>query len=278
MPVGRWGGKGDNARALDKDELLLIKNVFRTARLPAMMQISIADGVSIKGTAWTDSDYEINVGPGLYSLSLAKWAPSTLVHEMTHVWQYYNHTLTKAHAFIASVRNPEDDLYSYDLDGTWEDMGFEGQAQLVEDWYDMGMHIDVPRYVFIKHCLWSGDKKAAHLTRSQLEMRDLGSPEETSMGHFSATAQVESAPLTDSYLLSLLKPRFGSTDVPGFGARERTLEKVFASAAKTQALPLYSRLQTRKGGDNVSIYFHDHLSTSSRTKLLQILQNRVAGR
>jgi hypothetical protein len=45
-----------------------------------------------------------------------------------------------------------------------------------------------------------------------------------------------------------------------------------------EALPLFARLVVRNPRDNVSMYFHDHLSTPTRTKLLQILQNRAAGR
>src|SRR5690242_19120265 len=151
--MGRFGGKGDNARNLYSTEIKLIERVFSTARLPSWTEVSIADGLSITGTAWTDSDYEMNVGPHLYGGDLSILEPSTLVHEMVHVWQYYNGTLTKAHAFkahvVAGFRQtvfkpiqfrqgqlviPDSDyLYTYDLDGSWDDMGFEGQAQLVED-------------------------------------------------------------------------------------------------------------------------------------------------
>ena len=279
MTVGRFGGKGDNSRALFQGETSLIKTVFKTARLPSLLEVSIADGVSVKGTPWTDSDYQINVGPWSYDHDLSVFDRSTLVHEMTHVWQYFNKTLTKLHAFVASVRNPEDDLYSYDLNGSWEDMGFEGQAQMVEDWYTMGMHTEGHRYFFMKHVVWSGDKSAAHLTRTELALRepDSGTPETISSPD-RATAHEQSAPLSDSYLISLLQPRFAADDVAGFGARARKLETVFGSAGMAQALPLFARLVMRRPGDNVSTYFHDHLSTQTRTKLLQILQGRLAGK
>ena len=91
-----------------------------------------------------------------------------------------------------------------------------------------------------------------------------------------ATAQEESAPLPDSYLISLLQPRYAADDVAGFGARARKLEQAFRSATIGQAIPLFTRLVTRTLGDKVSMFFHDHLSTPTRTKLLRILQDRMA--
>ena len=276
--MGRFGGKGDNARALDASERQLIRTVFKTARLPPLNELSIADGVNFNGGAWTDSDYEINVGPYYYNTDLSKSWPGLLAHEMTHVWQYYNKTLTKTHAFIAHVRQPESVLYAYDLNGSWEDMGFEGQAQMIEDWYDMGMHVEGYRYFFMQHVVWSGDKSAARLTRAELAMREPDVVTDEASGPRRQIAYNPSVPLSDSYLISLLQPRYAADDVPGFGARARKLEEVFRSTKMVEALPLFARLVVRNPRDNVSMYFHDHLSTPTRTKLLQILQNRAAGR
>lgn len=93
-----------------------------------------------------------------------------------------------------------------------------------------------------------------------------------------ATAQEESVPLSDSYLISLLQPRYAADDVAGFGARARKLEQVVRSASVGQAIPLFPRLLTRRIGDKVSVLFHDHLSTATRTKVLRILQDRMAGK
>ena len=295
------GGKGDNSRMLTPGEMGLIKKVFRTARLPRLEEVSIADGVNGNGGEWTDSDYEINVGPRSFKHDLSILDPATLVHEMTHVWQYYNHTLTKAHGFAAHLRTGatdwvqkkldrvlpghwEDDeadnrLYKYDLDGSWNDMGFEGQAQMVQDWYEMGMKTEGYRYFFMKHIVWSGDRAAGHLTRTQLALRE---PDITGVQEMyindKAVAQDPGVPLSDSYLISLLQPRYAADDVAGFGARARKVEQVFQSASIAQALPLFTRLTLRRPGDKVAMYFHGHLSTPSRTKLLQILQNRAAGK
>ena len=275
-------GKGDNNRLMTPGEFALIKRVFRTAHLPRLDQVQIADGVNHMGGAWTDSDYQINVGPRLFAGDLSALEPDTLVHEMTHVWQYYNGTLTKAHAAFAQIRAGmggfTDDLYKYDLDGSWYDMGFEGQAQMVEDWYTMGEKEEGYRYFFMKQIVWSGNKSAERLTRIELVLQgaDMATQEEVVPDR--ATAHEPSAPLPDSYLISLLQPRYAADDVVGFGARARKLEEVFRSASMGQALALFPRLVGRLPQDEVSMYFHDHLSTPTRTKLRQILQDRMAGK
>jgi hypothetical protein len=281
--VGRFGGKGSKERLLTSREERLVKEVFRTARLPPFSQITIADGVNFHGGAWTDSDYQINVGPDLYERDMATAAAGTLVHEMTHVWQYHNGTLTKAHGFGAHLRASlggyDDELYSYDLAGSWDDMGFEGQAQMVEDWHEMGMTTEGYRYFFMKHVVWARNRAAGRLSRAELAQLepDVGAAENVSFPD-AAIAHVESVPLTDAYLISLLKPRYASDDVAGYGARARTLEQVFRSATPAQASALATRIASRNAVDNVSRYFHDHLSTLTRTKLLQIARNRAAGR
>ena len=302
MTVGRFGGKGDNERNLTVAERSLTGRVFKTARLPDLDDITIADGVNGNGGAWTDSDYQINVGPYYYKTDLSVSDPSTLVHEMTHVWQYFNHTLSKGHAFGAhaaawikdeftSYGNSENDpkkeyvsfenrLYKYDVvgDGTWDDMGFEGQAQMVEDWFGMGMKEEGYRYVFIKNVLYSGDLSARKLNGVQLQLRSPDIPDNDGVRQDRQTALEERPPLTDTYLIELLQRRYARNDVPGFGGRARTVEQLFQSTSKTEAVPLLTRLTVRNSGEKVAMYFHDHLATATRTKLLQILQNRAAGR
>jgi hypothetical protein len=48
-------------------------------------------------------------------------------------------------------------------------MGFEGQAQLVEDWFrNDGMSETSERFVFVKKVLYTGDSRARDLTLTQL--------------------------------------------------------------------------------------------------------------
>lgn len=302
MPVGRFGGKGDNDRNLKVSERNLIHKVFQTANLPDLDDVTIGDGVNANGGAWTDSDYEINVGPYLFNTDLSVSDPTTLVHEMTHVWQYHNHTLSKGHAFAAhaaawikdeftkygnSKNDPkkeyvpyEDRLYKYDVEnGTWDDMGFEGQAQMVEDWFEMGMKTEGYRFVFVKNVLWNGDASARKLTRTELQMRnpDIPSREEVH-ARYTQTSREERPQLSDSYLIELLQRRYAANDVAGYGGRARKVEQLFQSTSPPEATGLFTRLTVRNNSDKVALYFYAHLSTAERNKLLQILQGRMAGK
>ncbi len=192
-----FGGKGANQRMLLATEMQLVKLVFQTANLPRLDQILIGDGLSATGTAWTSSDYMISVGPHYFFTDLSRSQPDTLVHEMTHIWQYFNGTLTMAHAFKAqawaSIKDKYlsigwghndvadhfyDKLYSYDAEeGTWDSMGFEGQAQMVEDWYSMGMKPEGIRFVFVKNVLWYGDISARTLTKTEMVLRSPDLPD-----------------------------------------------------------------------------------------------------
>ena len=78
-------------------------------------------------------------------------------------------------------------------------------------------------------------------------------------------------PITDSYLLRLLEPRYRADDVAGYGGRARELEAVFRQMLGQEAVPLLGRLISRRPGDKVAMYFHDHLATATRKKLLKIL-------
>jgi hypothetical protein len=173
--MGRFGGKGDNARLLMPGEVKLIRQVFQHARLPSlMMTVTIADGVNGNGGAWTDSDYQINVGPSLFEQDLSTADPSTLVHEMTHVWQYFNGTLTKAHAAAAQglygFARRSAYLYDYNLGDPWNGMGFEGQAQLVEDWYTNDkLRMRGSRYNYVRAVLQLQDVGARSMTLVEIE-------------------------------------------------------------------------------------------------------------
>lgn len=78
-------------------------------------------------------------------------------------------------------------------------------------------------------------------------------------------------PVTDYYLMTLLEPRYRSDDVAGFGGRAREVEKVFRGMPLQEASPLLVRLLKRPVGDRVAAYFHGHLATATRKKLISIL-------
>ena len=170
---------GDDDRLLTGKEAALVRKVYDKTRLPPFSTIRIRNGLSPNGTAitfpnYSDGTYNISVGKYLFALDLAdsQDGRDTLIHEMTHVWQYYHRLLTRAHGIIAHVHRAvagklgypdEDYLYSYNiLTDSWNDMGFEGQAQLVEQWYHDGAkgEDDDKRFCFIKKVLYDHDEAA----------------------------------------------------------------------------------------------------------------------
>jgi outer membrane protein OmpA-like peptidoglycan-associated protein len=186
---------GDQDRLLTGREEALIRNVFKNARLPPFSKIRIRNGLSPTGTAITfpnyqDGTYNISVGQRLFDGNLTDFQSDreTLVHEMTHVWQYYHGTLTRAHGITAHIhRNiagklgyPDDDyLYEYNiLADSWDDMGFEGQAKLVEDWYHDNMkgEDDDKRFCFIKKILYDDNAAARKLNIVDLCEKDFLAP------------------------------------------------------------------------------------------------------
>lgn len=169
---------GDNGRMLTPKEANLIREVFQTTALPPLTRVAIRDGESPTGTAITvpaNGLYNISVGKTLFDLDLADASPSTLVHEMTHVWQYFHATLSRTHGAIAHLRRAAAGklgyrgtsyLYEYDiLTDSWDDMGFEGQAQLVEEWYSDGKGDEDQdkRFCFVKKVLFDDNAAARKL-------------------------------------------------------------------------------------------------------------------
>jgi len=61
----------------------------------------------------------------------------------------------------------------------------------------------------------------------------------------------------------------------GYGQRARQLESIFAGTNAAEAAPLLARLKLRRPGDKVAMFFHAHLSTATRNKLLGILSDSV---
>jgi hypothetical protein len=186
---------GNDERALTPAERTLIQSVFRTAALPALSEVRIRNGLATTGTPFTTlgssslklitgfpsrskGKYQLMVGPTLFASDLSKSSPSILVHEMTHVWQYKHETLTEfsglaRHAFyylsgLLGGKN-QTHLYTYKLGKSWNEMGFEGQAQLVEDWYRLDqMSEESDRWLYVKNVLLIGNVAARDLTLDSL--------------------------------------------------------------------------------------------------------------
>lgn len=186
---------GDADRLLTGKEEALIRKVYSSTRLPPFFKIRIRNGLSPSDTAitfpnYSDGTFNISVGQYLFDNDLTDTQSSrdTLIHEMVHVWQYFHHLLTRPHGIVAHIhRNvagkfgyPGDDaLYEYNiLTDSWNDMGFEGQAQLVEEWYHDGAkgEDDDKRFCFIKKVLYEDSAAARALNIVHLCEKDFYPP------------------------------------------------------------------------------------------------------
>jgi hypothetical protein len=286
-------------RAMNNKEELYAYDVF-WGTLPPGNQIGIGDGLGFGDRPWTDKGfdggarmpfmrYQINLGD-MASVDLTSKqyfggfgrVCDTFIHELTHVWQYGHGDWVKASSVAAQaweelsteieiskkglrrvVTNPAYEYTPLDHDKTWDDYNAEQQAHIVEDWnYERDKRNDL--FPFISEVIRShGDPKAR--TESLKELRShLYIP--TPPTHIEVASP-------DAALLPLLERRFAANDVAGFGGRVRQLEQIFRGLDQLQAGQLLNRLNVRRNGDKVSMYFHDHLSTATRTQLLDVLQS-----
>lgn len=296
---------GENERLLTSGEEGLIRKVFKSAALPPLSAFRIRDGLSPTGTPFTDSDYSIMVGPHLFAGDLSKDDPDTLVHETVHVWQYKQGTLTRAKALKAHVgaavlkytppirlvpgrpprfiyvpppRNwdPVANLYKYTIGNSWNSFGFEGQAQLVEEWFShsgQNMSLSADHYVYVKKVLYSGDPIARELTLAELKGAPPDKPEELDINVPDRQVAFEE---DHFYAFSrYIEKKFRANDVAGLAARVKKLEDYCRKLRATRpadALRLAGRLQ--QPGDPVGRSFHYYLSRPTRELLLKILTGR----
>ena len=79
----------------------------------------------------------------------------------------------------------------------------------------------------------------------------------------------------ETRITTLLKKQFKESDVKGYTARVRELESIFRSIPIENVGYLFIKIEKRLKQDNISRYFYDHLSTSTRAKLINILKYRL---
>jgi len=281
-------------RPLTAAEQDLIRRVFKSATLPALSSIQITNELSPIRTPFTikslGGGYYIHVGEYLYEYLMSGNNTATLVHEMTHVWQYHVGSLTSLHALSAhlhyGIRGRTDDLYVYDIHkDSWNDMGFEGQAQLVEDWFSPvdyehkdgdSMSETSDRFVFVKKILYGGDVVARELTLDELRIPlDQPAPSEIQLPDRHVAPDDAPPLMSESALLDILKRRYYPNDIKGLAARVSTLEDYFGWLRRqrpSDAQAVTVRLQVRHPGDQLSEAFYDNLSRPTIKQLLNVLQ------
>jgi hypothetical protein len=267
-------------RLLNFREKLLCHNVFQ-GTLPPWQKIGIGDGLGMGDRPWTDtvssgasSDhpeirYAINVGDYAYEdLNLRKWTEygllcDLLVHEMTHVWQYFHGVGVKVGSAWANTLGAG---YEFEAGDPWDEYNVEQQAAIVEKWHHRGSTKRDQLYPYMSEVIWShGDARRRKLTLAELTALLIipGEPNIPSVIHM---------PSLDPVLVPILEKRYAANDVAGFGGRVKRLEKLFGELDWTQAQALHGRLASRRNGDKVSMYFYDRLSSATRTHLLKTLQ------
>lgn len=220
--------------------------------------------------------YVIHAGDGYLGMSLLANDRRTLIHELVHVWQGEHSSWSAAYVFFAlkdrALANSERELYGYDDKPfkPWDDYNPEQQAHIVEDWYGEGKDEFDP----VK---WEGDKRFYYIKRhirGEHVDHNWILPRITPLPSGTLHVDVQS-PSFDYVLVPILAQRFQADDVSGFGARARKLEEFFGKLEYADARKLLARLEARRQGDKVAQYFHDHLATTTRNSLIQILKSRV---
>lgn len=271
-------------RNLRPSERHLVLDAFRNNTLPPFAQIGIGDGLGFGDRPWTDwgtgyfsqlpdMRYEINVGDYFsMDLSLKTWGPfgsscDLLIHEMTHVWQYW-------HGFGVKVSSAWANTFGAGYDFTpgdpWDDYNVEQQASIVEKWHSRGRSKTDELYPYISEVIWShGDETRRKMSLAELKSKLYFPPPDPPNPTVIHLANL------DPILVPILEKRYAATDVSGFGGRVKKLEAIFRGLDQLQAQQLNNRLIHRRDGDKVSIYFYDNLSTATRLNLLKILQDRA---
>ncbi|WP_049768165.1 hypothetical protein [Methylocella silvestris] len=262
-------------------EKVLCEQVYKGS-LPPYKYIGIGDGLGVGDRPWTDWGsgmspdmlpdmlYELNLGDyASADLTTTQWTPydgnvsDLLIHEMAHVWQYYYGYTVKASSLWAST------LGSYDFKPgkAWDDYNAEQQASIVETWHKRGRKKSDELYPYIARIIHGGaSPRLTKMTLAELKVDFFYLPDPPPNPTVIAVAPV------DALLLPVLAKRYDPSDVAGFGGRVKRLEEIFRSLNELQAEALLARLSSRRSGDQVSITFHDHLSTPTRASLLHILR------
>jgi hypothetical protein len=192
---GKFGRRPTFYRPLNARDQQLAAKVFGNT-LPPWNQIGIGDGLGFDGRPWTDMRdsffgllpasslmpnmrYQINLGDAasadltsvtLHSQCMVVGISGTvadlLIHEMVHVWQYYNKTKSprivptkdKQHYVIAGRDDPRYSVWASSVTGSyghgigkpWAEYDVEHQATIVEDWFHLGASKLDPRYPYIR--------------------------------------------------------------------------------------------------------------------------------
>jgi hypothetical protein len=193
---GKIGRRPTQYRLLTSAEREMVRKVFGQP-FPYLDTVGIGNGLGFDGRPWTDTgplsepglpvqlQYQINIGDammvdltgnegsGCYIVGITGTVSDLLIHEMTHVWQYYTKggMTGRYRVWGSSVAGS----YNFKLGEPWQSYDVEQQASIVEEWFHNGSSKTDPIYAYIKLVLQSrGDalEYASGLNLNELN-RDL---------------------------------------------------------------------------------------------------------
>jgi hypothetical protein len=125
-------------RYLRNQELQIAKPVFRGSLPWDKIQISSRLGLDDIVYTWGRT---INAGPcGYNGLDLSDDGDATLIHELTHVWQYEHRKYSGSYILDAAATHifRGQKGYKFEPGKPWNSYNAEQQASIVEKWYTSG--------------------------------------------------------------------------------------------------------------------------------------------
>ncbi len=117
----------------------------------------ISDGLGYDDRKFTvpeavSGNYILHVGDGYYGMSRLPEDKALLIHELVHVWQGEHASWRWSYVFRSGWHQAKGDAYKYDINNlqSWSSYNPEQQAQIVEDWFTLGMSESDARFPFIR--------------------------------------------------------------------------------------------------------------------------------
>ena len=168
---------GTVSRTLSPPEQALATSVFG-ATLPPWDRIRIDDGLGLE-----DRPYTLDGPVGLYTLHIGSTAYPNLtsrtvwsgfgridalfIHEMTHVWQYDKGYNVKLSSIWAQTGGSG---YTGAPGKSWDDYNVEQQADIVENWYGLGMNPAAAEFAYIAKVV---RRRGANSSKTLAELKSI---------------------------------------------------------------------------------------------------------
>jgi hypothetical protein len=131
-----------DGRPLTAEEYAWANDMVFRGSLPPIDTFQITNYVGAENRPFTFPTFGgptlVNVGNAIYSNIHVNQGERTMIHELTHVCQiaHTQDLVFTATAIATQLKNEFTDVYDYGAAGfDYTDLGFEAQAEVVEDWF-----------------------------------------------------------------------------------------------------------------------------------------------